>query len=323
MKYRRLGRTGLKVSDLCLGTMQFGWTADEATSFQILDRAFELGFNFVDTADIYSRWADGNPGGVSEEVIGKWLDRGSVPREDVILATKMRGVMGEGPNAEGLSRDRIFKCIDASLRRLRTDYVDLYQLHWPDEETPLDETMEALNDLVRSGKVRYIGCSNYPAWLTMKAMWISDTRGFARFETTQPHYNLLQRDGVERELTATCEDQGIGILAWSPLAGGFLTGKYRKDDPLPESSRAEGIQKRYWNDRSWSTLEVMDAVSKETGAPLPQIALSWLLTRPAMTAAIIGANTVQQLEQIAPASDLELPEPAVERLAEVTEWRAQ
>ncbi len=176
MQYRRLGRTGLKVSAICLGTMQFGWTTDQATAHIIINKAVELGCNFLDTADIYSSWSQGNPGGVSEEIIGAWLTSGVVRREDIVIATKVRGRMGNGPNAEGLSRKHILDAVEASLRRLQTDYIDLYQVHWPDDETPLAETLTALNDLIRAGKVRYIGCSNYPAWLLAKSLWVSDVK---------------------------------------------------------------------------------------------------------------------------------------------------
>lgn len=191
MEFRRLGRTGLKVSTICLGTMQFGWSADEATSHDILHRAVELGCNFIDTADIYSSWAEGNDGGVSEAIIGRWLASSGVRRESLVLATKVRGEMGSGPNDQGLSRGHIMTAVENSLRRLQTEYIDLYQMHWPDEETPLDETLSALTDLVRAGKVRYVGCSNYPAWLLAKSLWVSDVKNLVRFDSLQPHYSLM------------------------------------------------------------------------------------------------------------------------------------
>lgn len=319
MKYRRLGRTGLEVSELCLGTMQFGWTADEAKSFRVLDQALGHGINFIDTADIYSRWAEDNPGGVSESILGRWLERGGVRRQEIVLATKVRGPMGEGPNSQGLSRQRVLRSIDESLLRLRTDYVDLYQLHWPDDDTPLEETMEALNDIVRSGKVRYLGLSNYPAWLTTKAAWIADTRGFSAFVSTQPRYNLIDRAPVERELAAVCLDQGLGILAWSPLGGGFLTGKYRPGGTV-DSARADGVTNRYANELGWKTLEALDQVAKESGRSVPQVSLAWLLSRPAMTAAIIGANDTAQLDELIPASGAELDPQLLDTLTEVTAW---
>ena len=191
MEFRKLGRTGLKVSTICLGTMQFGWSADEATSHRIMSHAIELGCNFFDTADVYSRWAEGNDGGVSEQIIGNWLAQSGTRRDSIVLATKVRGQMGDGPNDQGLSRVHIMTAVEDSLRRLQTDHIDLYQVHWPDEETPLDETLSALTDLVRAGKVRYIGCSNYPAWLLTKALWVSDVKNLVRFDSLQPHYSLM------------------------------------------------------------------------------------------------------------------------------------
>ena len=191
MEFRRLGQTGLKVSTICLGTMQFGWSADEPNCHSILSRAVAHGCNFIDTADIYSRWVDGNDGGVSEQIIGSWLASSGVRRESLVLATKVRGQMGDGPNDQGLSRVHIMQSVENSLRRLQTEYIDLYQVHWPDEETPLEETLSALTDLVRAGKVRYIGCSNYPAWLLAKSLWVSDVKNLVRFDSLQPHYSLM------------------------------------------------------------------------------------------------------------------------------------
>ncbi|VAW43504.1 Aldo/keto reductase, partial [hydrothermal vent metagenome] len=255
MEYRRLGRTGLKVSTICLGTMQFGWSAAAATGHAIMSRAVELGCNFIDTADIYSRWVEGNDGGVSEQIIGDWLAAGNVRREDIVLATKVRGQMGDGPNDQGLSRLHIMNSVENSLRRLQTDYIDLYQVHYPDAETPLDETLSALTDLLRAGKVRYIGCSNYPAWLLAKSLWVSDVQNLARFDSLQPHYSLVYRAEFERELQPLCLDQGVGVIPYSPLAGGFLTGKYRRDSPLPDSKRAEGVQNRYMNEQGFTAVD--------------------------------------------------------------------
>ena len=227
MHYTTLGRTGLKVSRLCLGAMTFGWSADEPTSHRILDAALDTGINFVDTADIYSSWVEGNRGGESETIIGSWL-KGRA-RRSVIIATKARGRMWDGPNGEGLSRVHLLQAVEDSLRRLQTDYIDLYQVHWPDDQTPLEETLSALDSLVRAGKVRYIGASNYPAWLLCKTLWVSDVHHLARFDCLQPHYSLFNRAEFERELQPLCLDQGIGVIPYSPLAAGFLTGKYRRD----------------------------------------------------------------------------------------------
>ncbi len=306
MKYRKLGRTGLSVSTICLGTMQFGWTAVEQEAHAILNRAVESGCNFIDTADIYSSWVEGNRGGESETVIGNWLVSGSVRRQDVIIASKVRGKMGDGANDEGLSRQHIFNAIDDSLRRLQTEYIDLYQLHWPDLETPLEETLTALNDLVRMGKVRYIGCSNYPAWLMMKALSISDQNGLARFDSAQPHYNLVHREEFERELQPLCLDQGVGVIPYSPLAGGFLTGKYRRDGNVPNTPRAERIYSKYMNDAGFAAIDRLEIAAEERGATIAQMALAWVLGNTAVSSVIIGANSITQLDETMQAADIEL-----------------
>ncbi|MFN2187788.1 MAG: aldo/keto reductase [Candidatus Promineifilaceae bacterium] len=320
MEYRRLGRTGLKVSTICLGTMQFGWTANEETSFAVMDRAVELGCNFFDTADIYSSWADGNKGGESEKIIGAWLSRTGTKREDIIIATKVRQSMGEGPNREGLSRHHILNAVDHSLTRLQTDYIDLYQAHWPDAETPLEETLSAFDDLVHSGKVRYIGCSNYPAWLLAKSLWISDVKRLVRFDSLQPHYNYIHRAEFERELQSLCLDQEIGVIPYSPLAGGFLTGKYRRDGALPISERVRGIKRRYFNDRGFAALEILNEVSQSVGAAISQTAIAWILANPAVDSAIIGANSVKQLEETFAGANLVLGEEDKAKLEEATKW---
>jgi aryl-alcohol dehydrogenase-like predicted oxidoreductase len=320
MEYRRLGRTGLKVSTICLGTMQFGWTTDEPTAHRIMSRSIELGINFFDTADVYSRWAEGNPGGVSETHIGNWLRSGAVRREDVIIATKVRGKMGEGPNDQGLSRGHILNAVEASLRRLQTDTIDLYQTHWPDDETPLDETLRALDDLVRSGKVRTIGCSNYPAWLLTKALWISDVRGLARYDSVQPHYSLVHRAEFERELQAVCLDQGVGVIPYSPLGGGFLTGKYRRDTALPESARAQGVQRRYMNERGFTAIDTLEEVGRAHEATIAQTAIAWCLANPAVTSAIIGANSIEQLEDTIRGAEVVLTVEEKDALDATTAW---
>ena len=239
MEYRGLGRSGMMVSALCMGTMQFGWTADENESLRILDIAYERGINFIDTANIYSKWVDGNPGGVSEAIIGNWLRQRKGQREKIVLATKVRGSTGETPNDEGLSRRHILQEVKKSLTRLGTDYVDLYQLHWPDESTPIEETLRSLDDLVHQGLIRYIGCSNFKAWQLVQALWTSDKHNLASFVSLQPHYNLVHRDEYERDLEDVCTQYGIGVTPYSPLAGGYLTGKYKQSKGLPKGSRAE------------------------------------------------------------------------------------
>ena len=320
VKYVNLGRTGIKVSRLCLGTMQFGWTADREASFAVMDAFVEAGGNFLDTADIYSRWVDGNPGGVSETIIGEWLkERGN--RRDIVLATKVRGRMWDGANGEGLSRAHIMTGVEDSLRRLGTDSIDLYQTHWYDEGTPIEETMRALDDLVSSGKVRYIGCSNYPAWRLARALWASDVGGWARYDTMQPHYSLVHRAEYEREVMPLCAEQGVGVIPYSPLQGGFLTGKYRRGAALPDSKRAEGVQKRYMTERNLDLIESMDAMASEHDATIAQVALAWLLANPTVHSPIIGANNVAQLQELLPAVSLDLGEEAVKALDEATEWR--
>jgi aryl-alcohol dehydrogenase-like predicted oxidoreductase len=318
MHYRKLGRTGLKVSALCLGTMTFGWSADEPTSFAILDAAVNAGINFFDTADIYSYWVDGNKGGESETIIGNWL-RGK-DRRSVVLATKARGPMWDGPNGAGLSRAHLIQACDDSLRRLRTDYIDIYQVHYPDDDTPLDETMGALDTLIQSGKVRYVGASNYPAWLLMKALWVSDSGGWARFDCLQPHHSLLHRAEWERELQAACLDQQIGVIPYSPLAAGFLTGKYSRATRQADTTRADsGLIKRLLaDDRAFDVLDTAQQIAQAHGVPAAQVALAWQLAQPGITAPIIGARTVAQLQEVVGAVDVTLSVAELERLSSVS-----
>ncbi len=321
MEYRRLGKTGLKVSTICLGTMQFGWTTDEPTAHQVMSRAIELGCNFFDTADVYSRWAENNPGGVSEEMLGRWLKASAVSRQELIIATKVRGQMGGEITNQGLSRHHIYNAVHNSLRRLQVDYIDLYQVHWPDDETPLEETLTALNDLVREGKVRYLGCSNYPAWLLMKSLWVSERHNLARFDSLQPHYSLVHRAEFERELQPLCLDQGVGVIPYSPLAGGFLTGKYRRDTPLPESARAQGVQSRYMNEQGFSAIDKLEEIGQAHEATIAQTAIAWVLANPAVSAAIIGANNTAQLEDTVKGATVRLSEEQKIALDEVTVWK--
>lgn len=319
MQYRNLGRTGLQVSELCLGTMQWGWTADEAASCAVMDAFVEAGGNFIDTADVYSNWAEGNPGGVSEEIIGRWMQaRGN--RRQIVLATKVRGRMWDGPNGEGLSRGHIMAAVEDSLRRLQTDHIDLYQTHWFDANTPIDETLRALDDLVRQGKVRYLGCSNYPAWRLTKALWVSDKQSLARYDSIQPHYNIAYRAEFERELKGLCEEEGIGVIPYSPLAAGFLTGKYRRGEPVPDSARASGIQRRYLNDRGFTILEALEKLGKTRGQSIAQMALAWQLSQPVITSPIIGANSVEQLNDSLGAVGVRLSEEEMKALDVVSAW---
>ncbi|MFZ5993016.1 MAG: aldo/keto reductase [Deinococcota bacterium] len=329
MSYRRLGRSGLFVYPIALGTMQFGWTADEATAQEIMDAFVEMGGTLIDTADIYTTWAAGNPGGVSEEIIGRWMkSRGN--RDRVVIATKVRGAMGQNGSEgrghplqrEGLSRKWILRAVEDSLRRLQVDYIDLYQVHWVDNQVPIEETLSALNDLVRRGYVRYIGASNFSAWRLMQALWASDKHGYESFVSLQPEYSLAQptRANFEREIARVCETYGIGVIPYSPLAGGFLTGKYRRDQPLPESVRAQEITNRRYSEQNWAILDKVLEVARRRGAHPAQVALAWLLAKPYVTAPIIGANSVAQLRDLMPAAGLQLSREEVAALDEVSSW---
>jgi aryl-alcohol dehydrogenase-like predicted oxidoreductase len=318
MEYRTLGRSGLKVAPICLGTMQFGWTADEASAFRIMDAYAAAGGNFIDTADVYSRWVPGNPGGVSEEIIGRWLQQGK--RHEYVIATKGHGRMWDGPNGEGLSRAHLLKAADDSLRRLGTDYIDLYQTHWPRSDAPQEETMRALDDLVRAGKVRYIGCSNEPAWRLCKSLWISEREHLNRFISLQPPYSLVNRAKFERENEALCLDQGIGVIPYSPLQAGFLTGKYRRGT-TPESVRAEGL-KKYFTERNYTLIDLLEQIAAAHSATVTQVSLAWMLQRPAITAPIVGANSVEQLTDILGALEVRLTPEEVAQIDTASDWKA-
>jgi aryl-alcohol dehydrogenase-like predicted oxidoreductase len=294
MDYRGLGRTGLRVSRLCLGTMQWGWTANERRAVEVMDAFVERGGNFLDTADFYSAWIPGNAGGESEAIIGRWLKERR-HRSKIIIATKVRQPMGPEPNDQGLSRKHILEAVEASLRRLQTDYIDLYLMHAFDAETPIDETLKALDDLQRSGKVRYVGASNYPAWRLVEALWSADAHDTVRFDALEPHYNLVHREEFERDLKMVCEQYHIGVTPYSPLANGFLTGKYQRGQPT-SSMRASSVQGRYNTDRAWHTLEVVQNIAQEVESTAAAVTLAWLLAQPVITAPIIGANSAEQLQ---------------------------
>jgi aryl-alcohol dehydrogenase-like predicted oxidoreductase len=322
MEYRKLGRTGLKVSQLCLGTMTMGWTSSREDSMAVLDAFVEAGGNFLDSADVYSVWAEGNPGGVAESWIGEWLKHTHIARHQVVIATKVRGRMWDGPNGEGLSRAHIMQAVEDSLHRLGTDYIDLYQTHYPDRDTPLEETLRALDDLVRQGKVRYVGASNHPAWLLTKALWVSDRSGLARYESLQPHYNLVHRAEFERELVALCQDQQLGVIPYSPLEGGFLTGKYRQGKPMPQKARGSGGRlQKYMTDRNFALIEKMDQIGQTHGASVAGVAIAWMLSNPVITAPIIGANTVAQLQDTMTALRVELSAEEKSTLDELSAWQ--
>lgn len=320
MEYRSLGRTGIKVSELCLGSMQFGWTADEGLSHEILNAAFAAGINFIDTADIYSRWVEGNPGGIAETIIGNWMQKFKLPRQQLIIATKLRGPMGTGPNDEGLSRYHILSAVEASLRRLKTDYIDLYQTHWYDANTPIEETLRAMEDLVTQGKVRYIGASNLPAWRLMQALWASDKHGYPRYNSLQPHYNLAHRKEFERELAPICETYHIAAIPYSPLAGGFLTGKYQPDQAIPASVRASSAKRRYFNERGWKILAQAQSIAQGKGVSVSQVTLAWLLASPLVTSPIIGPRNLTQLEDNLGGVDVQLSVDEKSLLDDVSKW---
>jgi aryl-alcohol dehydrogenase-like predicted oxidoreductase len=310
MKYRNLGGAGVKVSNLCLGAMTFGEAdeksfmhkagADEATTFAVLDRAVAAGINFVDTADVYGQ------DGLSERVLGTWLaQRGA--RDKLVLATKFRFTMGDGPNRSGASRYRIVKCCEDSLRRLRTDRIDLYQIHMQDITVPEEETLRALDDLVRAGKVLYVGCSNYAAYRLMHSLWLSRTNRCTHYVTLQAQYSLIVRD-LEREHVPLCRQEGLGILPWSPLAGGFLTGKFERGK-APESGARLAMKDRFARydvERNWRVLDAVRGVAAEIGSTPAAVSLAWLLAKPQVSSVIFGARTIAQLEANLAAAELEL-----------------
>ncbi len=294
MEYRFMGRTGLKVSQLCMGTQTFGWGADEPAAHRMASRFVEAGGNFFDTSNIYNE-------GQSETMLGNWLAQ-QPDRSKFVIATKVFFPKGDGPNDTGLSRKHILDQIEGSLRRLRTDYIDLYQMHCWDASTPLEETLRTLDDLVRSGKVRYIGASNYTPSQLMRAIMLSEYRGWVRFDCLQPEYSLLVRS-TEWELLPLCREEGIGVIAWSPLAGGWLTGKYRRDAPPPPDSRVgradrwDDLPEQRANERTWRIVDALLAIGEKMGKTPAQIALNWVMHRPGVTAPIFGARTIEQLEQ--------------------------
>lgn len=318
MDYRYLGKTGLKVSELCLGAMAFGREATEEVSHQILDHFAEAGGNFLDTADVYTA-------GVSEEILGRWLN--GRPRDDFVLATKVRFSMGEGSNDLGLSRKHILTAVEASLRRLGTDYIDLYQVHGWDGATPLEETLSTLDSLVGRGIVRYLGVSNFTGWQLQKAVDVSRHMSWEPFVCLQPLYNLLDRQ-IELELLPVCQNEGLGVIPWSPLRGGWLAGRYRRGMKAPpEGSRVHSATEQGWseawevydNERTWSVLDELFAVAEEAGKTPAQVALNWLLQRPGVTAPIIGTRTLEQLESSLGATGWSLSDEHVDRLTQVSE----
>lgn len=310
MDKRRLGHSSLEVAPLAFGGNVFGWTVDEQTSFGLLDRFVASGCNLIDTADVYSRWVIGHAGGESERIIGKWLKR-SGKRYDVVLATKVGMDMGAGK--KGLSKNYILQAVEASLQRLQTDFIDLYQSHVDDADAPLDDTLDAYALLIKQGKVRAIGASNYSAPRLQQAMRVSQQNAFPGYQCVQPEYNLYRRHDYESGLEATCQAHGIGVIPYFSLASGFLTGKYRNQQDLTQSVRGGGVAK-YMNERGFRILDALDAVAKEQHATPAQIALAWLMARPSVTAPITSATSIAQLDELISATRLQLSRAAIERL---------
>ena len=312
VKYKALGTTGLKVSEIGLGTMTFGNETDEEDSGAIVDTCWEAGVNFFDTANAYEE-------GRSEEILGKLLKE---RRHEAVIASKVRLPVGAGPNDRGLSRAHIMRAVEDSLRRLQTDYIDVYQAHWPDYDTPLEETLRVLDDLVHQGKVRYVGCSNYPAWYLCKALWISDVNNLTNVISTQSRYNLLDRL-IEDELLPLCADQELGVIVYNPLAGGMLTGKYKRGEPPPKdtrfgrTSRIDTYRPRYWHEVNFDAVERLVEVARRFDKTPAQLALGWLLRNPTITVPIVGATTVDQLRETIQVLEVEISEEEMAACAEI------
>jgi aryl-alcohol dehydrogenase (NADP+) len=320
MQHANLGRTGLRVTRLCLGTMTFGLQCDEERSRAILDASAEAGITFLDTADVYPLGGGLDTVGRTEEIVGRWLQG---RRDQFVVATKCVGPMGPNPWDGGSSRKHILDAIDASLRRLGTDYVDLYQLHFYDVNTPIDETLEALDTVVRSGKARYVGCSNFLAYRLARAIGRSEARSLVRFDSVQPRYNLLFRE-IERELLPLCAEEGVGVIPYNPIAGGLLSGKHDRTAPPTEGTRftvghaGPMYQQRYWHDREFDTLDALKPIAQDAGISMATLAVAWVLANPTITSAIVGASRPEQLADSVAALDVELPDTVLARLDELT-----
>jgi aryl-alcohol dehydrogenase-like predicted oxidoreductase len=323
MEYRNLGTSGLKVPVLCLGAMTFGEAdeksfmhkvgADEKTAFAIMNHSLEKGVNFIDTADVYGQ------DGLSEKIVGAWMHE-TKSRDKIVLATKFRFRMGEGPNSSGASRYRIVRTVEESLKRLKTDRIDLYQIHMQDIDTPEEETLRALDDLVRSGKVLYLGASNYAAYRLTDSQWISKSEHLHRFVALQMQYSLMVRD-LEREHVPLSQKFGLGILPWSPLAAGFLSGKYQRNAPPPKGVRLEKWKDRFAafdNDRGWKTIDAVKAIAKEKETTASAVSLAWLLAKPTVSSVIFGARSIEQLDDNLKAADVKLSADQVTRLDEAS-----
>ncbi|MGD8545208.1 MAG: aldo/keto reductase [Candidatus Bathyarchaeota archaeon] len=319
MEYVRLGSTGIKISRFVLGTMQFGWRISEKESFKIMDRAVELGINCLDTADIYSYWAENGYPGKTEEIIGCWLKERRT-RDDLIIATKVRGAMSDDINDKGLSRRHIHQAIHGSLKRLQTSWIDLYQIHSFDTETSIEETLQVLNMLVNNGIINYIGASNISPWRLVESLWISDKNRYVRFETLQLVYNLARRLLVEHQFEHIIRKYDLGVISYSPLGAGFLTGRYSQDKPLPDTPRSESVKKRYFTKKRLKILDTIREIAKDQNATMAQVSLAWLLMRDIVTAPIIAANTIEQLEENVGALEIRLNQDQTKSLDDVSNW---
>jgi aryl-alcohol dehydrogenase-like predicted oxidoreductase len=315
MDKRQLGRSALFVAPLTFGGNVFGWTLDEKTSFQVLDGFIAAGFNFIDTADVYSRWVPGHHGGESETILGNWLHQ-RANRDKVIIATKVGGDMGEGKN---ITKKYILQEVESSLTRLRTDYIDLYQTHFDVADTPVEETLEAYAQLIKEGKVRVIGASNFSPARLKASLEASARHGYPRYETLQPHYNLYEREIFEKELEQACLDNQLGVINYWALAAGFLTGKYRSEADLGKSPRGAGVQK-YLNERGFRILAALDQVAARYESTPASVAIAWLIARPSVTAPIASATSLEQLESLVKATELSLDKTAISQLDEASAW---
>ena len=318
MEKRKLGNSGIEVAPLALGGNVFGWTVDEATGFKLLDAFVDAGFNLIDTADVYPKWAPGCQGGESEELIGKWLERRG-RRNDVVIATKVGWEFS--PDRKGLSKEYILRSAEGSLRRLHTDYIDLYQSHKDDPETPLEETLGAYDQLIREGKVRAIGASNYSAERLRQALEASEKNGLPRYESLQPEYSLAERAGFESGLEQLCREKNLGVITYFSLASGFLTGKYRSEADLEKSARGQMVRK-YMNERGKRILAALEEVARDLNSTPAQVAIAWLIARPSVTAPIASARTIEQLNDLVAATKLKLDSSAIDRLNKASDYAA-
>lgn len=319
MQKRTLGTSGLEVYPLCFGGNVFGWTIDQAQSFPLLDAFVDAGFNFVDTADVYSVWKPGNAGGESEMIIGEWFKQ-SGKRDKVILATKVG--MAMSPEKKGLSEKHIMQSVEDSLKRLQTDYIDLYQSHTDDDTVPLQETLGAYQKLLEQGKIRAIGASNYTGARLAEAVKLAKENNLPVYQSLQPEYNLYDRQKFETDLAPICLKEGIGVISYYSLARGFLSGKYRTENDLGKSTRGDSVQKNYFNERGFRILNALDAVAAQSSATQAQVALAWLMTRPGITAPIASATNLDQLDDMIKAAQLKLSEDALDKLEHASAFMA-